>query len=226
MPEEREAMRRSDKQASKPAKVPRLSRAKRSSRVAGQSTPQEFWERMRADPAGTPTTAPASQLAVQPASTQSAAPETGGLSSNAAPSDRGEPVNADPSDAEDASASELVKQFSEQAKTLVTQEVRLAQLELQEKGKKIGIGAGIFGAGGVVAFLGVAVLIAAAVLALSTALAPWLSALIVGIVLIALAGGAARMGKQQIEQAAPPVPEKTVETVKEDVQHLKAKVKR
>lgn len=219
-------MRRSDRQASKPAKVPRLSRAKRSPSTAGQHTPQEFWERMRADPAGAPTSGPSPGLAVQPTRTQSAAPESGRPASNAAPSERHAPSNAAPPDAEDASAGELVKQLSDQAKTLVTQELRLAQLELQEKGKKIGIGAGIFGAGGVVAFLGVAVLIAAAVLALATALAPWLAALIVGVVLLAVAGGAARMGKQQIEQAAPPVPEKTVETVKEDVQHLKAKVKR
>jgi uncharacterized membrane protein YqjE len=215
-------MRRSDRQASK--KVPRLSRAKRSPSTAGQHTPEEFWERMRADPAAAPTSGPSPGLAVQPTRTQSAAPES--AASDAAPSERHAPSNAAPPDAEDASAGELVKQLSDQAKTLVTQELRLAQLELQEKGKKIGIGAGIFGAGGVVAFLGVAVLIAAAVLALSTALAPWLAALIVGVVLLAIAGGAARMGKQQIEQAAPPVPEKTVETVKEDVQHLKAKVKR
>lgn len=131
-----------------------------------------------------------------------------------------------PSASEDAPVGELVKQLTEQTKTLVKQEMRLAQVELQEKGKKFGLGAGMFGAGGLAAFFGAAVLIGALVLALSTALAAWLAALIVAVVLLAAAGAAALMGKKQIEQATPPMPEQTVETVKEDVEHLKSKAKR
>ncbi len=141
--------------------------------------------------------------------------------------DRREQADEPPaSDSQDASAAELVKQLTEQTKTLVKQEMRLAQVELQEKGKKLGLGAGMFGAGGLVAFFGTAALIVALVLALSTALAPWLAALIVGVLLLAVAGGAAVMGKKQIEQATPPVPEQTVETVKEDVEHVKSSAKR
>ncbi len=125
----------------------------------------------------------------------------------------------------DQSVSDLVKQLSEQTATLVRQEMKLAQTELQEKGKKAGIGAGMFGAGGLVAFFGAATLIAAIVLALSTALAPWLSALIVSVLLLAAAGVAALKGKKEIEKATPPVPEHTVETVKEDVQHVKERAK-
>ncbi len=84
----------------------------------------------------------------------------------------------------------------------------------------------MLGIGGLVAFFGAATLIAALVLALATALAPWLSALIVGVVLLAVAGGAALVGKKQIEQATPPVPQQTVETVKQDVDHVKARAKR
>ena len=102
----------------------------------------------------------------------------------------------------------------------------MAQAELQEKGKKVGIGAGMFGIGGLVAFFGAATLIAAVVLALATVLAAWLSALIVGVVLLAVAGGAALMGKKHIEQATPLTPEQTVETVKQDVDHVKARAKR
>ncbi|MDQ4048025.1 MAG: phage holin family protein [Actinomycetota bacterium] len=126
---------------------------------------------------------------------------------------------------EEPSAGELVKQLSEQTKTLVKQEMRLAKVELQEKGKKVGIGAGMFGAGGLVAFFGAEALIVAIVLALSTALAPWLSALIVGVVLLVAAGVAAVLGKKQIQEATPPMPEQTVETVKEDVEHLKRRAK-
>jgi membrane protein implicated in regulation of membrane protease activity len=102
----------------------------------------------------------------------------------------------------------------------------LAQAELQEKGKKVGIGAGMFGIGGLVAFFGAATLIAAVVLALATVLAPWLSALIVGVVLLAVAGGAALVGKKQIEQATPLSPEQTVETVKQDVDRVKTEAMR
>ncbi|MDQ4049509.1 MAG: phage holin family protein [Actinomycetota bacterium] len=122
--------------------------------------------------------------------------------------------------------SDLVKQLTEQTKTLVKQEMRLAQVELQEKGKKFGIGAGLFGAGGLVAFFGTATLTAAVVLLISTALAAWLSALIVAVALLAVAGVAALRGKKEIEKATPPVPEHTVETVKEDVQHVKERAKK
>ena len=124
------------------------------------------------------------------------------------------------------SVGDLVKQLSEQTSTLVRQEMRLAQAELQEKGKKAGIGAGMFGAGGLVAFFGAATLIAAAVLALSTGLEPWLSALIVGVVLLIAAGVAALMGKKQIEQATPPAPEQAIQSVKRDVDTVKAGARR
>ena len=113
-----------------------------------------------------------------------------------------------PHDRRDESVSDLVKELSEQTSTLVRQEMRLAQAELQEKGKRAGIGAGMFGASGLVAFFGTATLIAAAVLALATAVDAWLAAVIVGVVLLAVAGVAALLGKKQVEQATPPRPSK------------------
>jgi uncharacterized membrane protein YqjE len=129
-------------------------------------------------------------------------------------------------DLRDESIGDLVKQLSEQTSTLVRQEMRLAQTELQEKGKKAGIGAGMFGASGLVAFFGAASLIAAAILALATGLDAWLSALIVGLVLLLVAGVAALMGKKQVEQATPPAPEQTIESVKRDVDTVKAGARR
>jgi uncharacterized membrane protein len=104
--------------------------------------------------------------------------------------------------------------------------MRLAQAELQEKGKRAGIGAGMFGASGLVAFFGAATLIAAAILALATAVDAWLAAVIVGVVLLAVAGVAALMGKKQVEQATPPAPEQTIESVKRDVQTVKEGARR
>jgi uncharacterized membrane protein YqjE len=131
-----------------------------------------------------------------------------------------------PHDRRDESVSDLVKELSEQTSTLVRQEMRLAQAELQEKGKRAGIGAGMFGASGLVAFFGTATLIAAAVLALATAVDAWLAAVIVGVVLLGVAGIAALLGKKQVEQATPAAPEQTIDSVKRDVQTVKEGARR
>jgi hypothetical protein len=120
-----------------------------------------------------------------------------------------------------ASMAELVKQLSEQTTRLVHQEMELAKAELTVKGKRAGIGAGMFGGAGVVGFYAVGVLIAAVVLALSLAVKPWLAALIVGVVLAAMAGILALQGKNKVQQAVPPVPEQATQSVKEDVQWAK-----
>ena len=121
---------------------------------------------------------------------------------------------------------ELVKQLSEQTSTLVRKELKLAQLEMQEKGKRAGVGAGLFGGAGLVALFGAGTLIAAVVLLLATALAPWLAALIVAVVLLAAAGVAALMGKKQVEQAVPPAPEQAIQSTKRDVDEAKGRAGR
>jgi MFS family permease len=123
----------------------------------------------------------------------------------------------------EASMAELVKQLSEQTSRLARQEVELAKVELAEKGKRAGIGLGMFGGAGAVAFYAVGALIAAAVLALATAVTAWLSALIIAVVLAAIAGVMALQGKNKVQQATPPVPEQTTESVKEDVQWAKSR---
>ena len=54
-------------------------------------------------------------------------------------------------DLREQSFGELFKQLSEQASTLVRQEVDLARAEMGEKGRRAGVGAGLIGAGGVLA---------------------------------------------------------------------------
>lgn len=127
---------------------------------------------------------------------------------------------------QDRSLGELVQQLSRQAQTLVRQELRLAQVELREKGKRAGIGAGMFGGAGLLAFYAGGVLIAAAVLLLATAVAAWLAALIVGVVLLAVAGVVALTGKKQVDRATPPMPEQATQSVQADVEELKARAKR
>ena len=129
-----------------------------------------------------------------------------------------------PGPASDAPLAELVKQLSEQSSRLARQEVELAKAELAVKGKRAGIGVGMFGGAGAFGFYGLGALVAAAVLALATALTAWLAALIVAVVLAAIAGILALQGKSKIQQATPPVPEQAAESVKEDVQVAKARV--
>jgi membrane protein len=122
---------------------------------------------------------------------------------------------------EDASLAELIRRLGDQLSTLIRDELRLAQAELQEKGKKAGAGAGMFGGAGMLVFYGVGALIAAMTLALALAVEPWLAALIVGVVLLAVAGILAMLGKQKVQEAIPPVPEETVQSVKEDIAVVK-----
>jgi len=122
-----------------------------------------------------------------------------------------------------ASVAELVKQLSEQTSRLARQEVELAKAELAVKGKRAGIGAGMFGGAGIFGFYAVGALTATAILALATEVAPWLAALIMTCVLGAIAAVLALQGKTKVQQATPPVPEQATESVKEDVQWAKTR---
>jgi uncharacterized membrane protein YqjE len=121
---------------------------------------------------------------------------------------------------------DLVKQLSEQTSTLVRKELQLAQLELQEKGKRAGIGAGLFGGAGLIALFGAGTLIAAIVMLLATAMDAWLAGLIVAVVLLAAAGVAALMGKKQVQQATPPMPEQAIQSTRRDVDEIKGRAAR
>ncbi|CAO5248621.1 phage holin family protein [Frankia sp. AgKG'84/4] len=120
-----------------------------------------------------------------------------------------------------ASAGELVSQLSEQVSRLVRDELTLAQAELTRKGKKAAIGGGLFGGAGVIGVFAVGTLVACAVLGLATALAAWLSALIVGVALLAVTGGLALTGKKELSAATPPLPAEAIEGMKTDVHTIK-----
>ena len=124
------------------------------------------------------------------------------------------------------SAGELVKMMSEQVSALIRNELKLAQMEMTSKGKQAALGAGMFGASGVVAVYGVGCLLACVIIALSGVVAAWLAALIVGVALLAVAGCAALVGKRRLQTATPPVPAETVASVKADVDEIKERVHR
>ncbi|TKT06655.1 phage holin family protein [Streptomyces galbus] len=121
---------------------------------------------------------------------------------------------------------ELVQRASQQLTELVRGEMRLAQAEMKEKGKRYGKGGGLFGGAGLVGFLMLQALVATAIAALAVPLPVWAAALIVTAVLGVVAGVMALMGKKQVSQAAPPAPQQTIDSVKADVAEIKESAQR
>jgi uncharacterized membrane protein YqjE len=119
--------------------------------------------------------------------------------------------------------SELLKQLSDQTTALVRQEIELAKLEIRDKGKQAGMGAGMFGGAGVFGLYAVGALTAAIILALATFLPGWVAALIVTVVYAAIAGVLALRGKAKVKAATPPLPALAVDTTKEDVRWVKTR---
>jgi hypothetical protein len=129
-------------------------------------------------------------------------------------------------DLRDRPAGELVQQMSEQVSRLVREELRLAQLELAQKGKRAGIGVGLFGGSGLLSLYGLAAIIAGVALLLALVLPDWAAALIVGAVLLATAGALALLGKRKVSEATPPTPQQTIDSVKADVEVVKERARK
>ncbi len=127
---------------------------------------------------------------------------------------------------QEQSTGELVKMMTEQVSVLIKDELKLAQLEMTGKSKQAALGAGMFGASGVVALYGVGCLLACAIIAISGVVAAWLAALIVAAALLAAAGCAALLGKRRLQRATPPVPADAVASVKADVEEIKERTHR
>ena len=124
----------------------------------------------------------------------------------------------------DQQTSELgkaIQEVSEKASLLVREEIALAKAELTEKAKDVGVGAGMVGGAGYALHLAALGLMLTIIFALATAMQAWLAALIVTVVFAALAGALALKGKQRITQAGPPVPEQTIESVKQTIETVK-----
>jgi hypothetical protein len=127
---------------------------------------------------------------------------------------------------ENASTGQLIGQLTEQISRLVRDEARLAQAEVTQKAKKLGVGAGLFGGAGLVAFFGLAALITAVILALALVLPDWLAALIVAVVLFAVAGVLALVGRKDVQKGSPPVPTEAISSVKTDIATVKESARR
>lgn len=121
----------------------------------------------------------------------------------------------------DQPLADLLRQLSQETATLVRQEIELAKAEVTQKGKTAGVGVGIVGAAGVVALLALGALTACLVLVLDIWMPAWVAALIIAVVLGGVAAFLGLRGKEKVQEAGAPVPEQTVETVKEDIEWAK-----
>lgn len=120
----------------------------------------------------------------------------------------------------EASTGQLLTQATEDISTLIRDEMALAKRDLAQTGKRVGIGAGLFGAAGTLALYGLGALIATVILAIAEGLAPWIAAGIVTIVLFVAAGVAALVGKKSISKAGD-APHERVESLKADIDTAK-----
>jgi hypothetical protein len=134
--------------------------------------------------------------------------------------------NTSPGGTGERSAGELVKDMSELVPRLVRDEIKLAQLEMTQKGKQLGIGAGAFAGSGLIALYAVGCLLACAIIALSGVVSAWLAALIIGVALLVVAGIAALVGKNRLSKGTPPVPKEAIGSVQADVEEVKEKAHR
>jgi hypothetical protein len=115
--------------------------------------------------------------------------------------------------------------LADQLKRLVRDEIKLATFEMRANGKRMGAGTGLLGVASVIALLGGATLVVAAVLALALVMAGWLSALLVRGALVVPAGLTALVGRHEIVRAVPPVPEEAIAGVREDMHAIQRGVR-
>lgn len=119
------------------------------------------------------------------------------------------------------SIGELVSMMTDQVSRLVRSEIQLAKVELSEKAKHAGLGAGLLAGAALFGFFAFALLLTTAVLALANVVPAWLSALIVAVVLLVVAGVLALIGKKALDRGVPPAPERAQKSVKADVAAVK-----
>ncbi|MFF3432563.1 phage holin family protein [Streptomyces sp. NPDC002602] len=119
------------------------------------------------------------------------------------------------------SVGDLVTRASQQISELVREELHLARAEMTQKGKRLGVGGGLFGGAGLMGILAAQALVAAVIAALALLLPVWASALIISALLAAIAAVMAAAGKKKIAKAGTPAPEQAIDSVKADVAQIK-----
>jgi len=121
---------------------------------------------------------------------------------------------------EERSVGELIAELSRDMGRLVRDEINLARTEMTQKASKAGMDVAGIAVGALVLYGGFLVLLAAAVIILAHAMAWWLAALIVGLVVVAIGAGLAWYYFNKLSNINP-APRQTVETLREDKEWMK-----
>lgn len=136
---------------------------------------------------------------------------------------RAGPQRAQPGD---ATVGELVARLSEQVSRLVRDELALAQLEAKRRGQRAGGAAGALGLAGLLAFFGAAAFVTAAILAFSMIMRPWAAALVVGAFGFVFSGLFGTPGLWVMLRAGRGAGRESIQSVKSDVESVRAAVRR
>jgi uncharacterized membrane protein YqjE len=121
------------------------------------------------------------------------------------------------------STAELVKDLSRDISALVHEELALARAEMTEKGKKAGLGLGMFGGSAAFAVATLGGSMATVIIVLDAVMPLWLAALLTTAAYGAVAAVLAMRGRDELKEAGAPVPERTKQSVKEDIQWAKTR---
>jgi hypothetical protein len=125
---------------------------------------------------------------------------------------------------DDASLGELFSALTTDLSQLVRSEMELARVEIREEASKAGKAAGMLGGGALAGYLALILLSFAAAWGLAEVVDAGWAFLIVGLLVAAVAAVLAVNGRNKLCQVHP-VPDQTVDTLKEDARWARAQLK-
>jgi uncharacterized membrane protein YqjE len=119
---------------------------------------------------------------------------------------------------------EVLQDIVGNVQEIIRSEFRLAKTEFKEEASRAAKPVATFGVGLILGFYGIGFLLLATVYGLSSVMAGWLAALIVGAILAVVAVALLRSSGQKLKSVNP-TPEKTLQSLEENVQWAKHPVK-
>ncbi|WP_332767215.1 phage holin family protein [Pseudomonas koreensis] len=123
---------------------------------------------------------------------------------------------------DDASVTGLLRQLSREVPALFTKELALAKAEFQSSLNTLKAGVAAVAGGAIVLLAGLIILLMSAVYGLSMFMAPWLAALIVGVVVMIIGFVMVQSGKKQFEPSHFK-PDRTLDALNKDQEALRRK---
>jgi len=124
----------------------------------------------------------------------------------------------------DRSATDVIKDIVGNVQEIIRSEVRLARVEIREEARKAFLAGRTLLIGAVLGLYALGFLLLCVVYGLSLVVAPWLAALIVGLALATVSGVLLMSGKGAITKVEP-APDKTIDTMKENIEWIKGQTR-